>query len=30
MPLAASGKIDKNRLRADYEAGKIAAVAMGR
>ncbi|MGN6821031.1 MAG: AMP-binding protein [Sphingomonas sp.] len=30
MPLAASGKIDKNRLRADYEAGKIPAVAMGR
>ena len=30
MPLAASGKIDKNRLRADYEAGKIAAVVMGR
>lgn len=30
MPLAASGKIDKNRLRADYEAGKIASVAMGR
>jgi fatty-acyl-CoA synthase len=30
MPLAASGKIDKNRLRADYEAGKIAAVAIGR
>ncbi|HWU73249.1 MAG TPA: AMP-binding protein, partial [Sphingomonas sp.] len=30
MPLAASGKIDKNRLRADYEAGMIAAVAMGR
>ena len=30
MPLAASGKIDKNRLRADYEAGKIAAVAVGR
>jgi fatty-acyl-CoA synthase len=25
MPLAASGKIDKNRLRADYEAGEIAA-----
>jgi fatty-acyl-CoA synthase len=25
MPLAASGKIDKNRLRADYEAGKIRA-----
>lgn len=30
MPLAASGKIDKNRLRADYEAGKIASVVMGR
>ena len=30
MPLAASGKIDKNRLRADYEAGKIPAVAIGR
>ncbi len=25
MPLAASGKIDKQRLRADYGAGKIAA-----
>jgi fatty-acyl-CoA synthase len=24
MPLAATGKIDKNRLRADYTAGKIA------
>ena len=22
MPLAASGKIDKNRLRADYASGK--------
>jgi fatty-acyl-CoA synthase len=30
MPLAASGKIDKNRLRADYEAGNIAAVTIGR
>jgi fatty-acyl-CoA synthase len=30
MPLAASGKIDKNRLRADYEAGNIPAVAIGR
>ena len=30
MPLAASGKIDKNQLRADYEAGNIAAVAVGR
>jgi fatty-acyl-CoA synthase len=30
MPLAASGKIDKNQLRADYEAGKIASVVMGR
>jgi fatty-acyl-CoA synthase len=25
MPLAASGKIDKNRLRADYESGRIVA-----
>jgi fatty-acyl-CoA synthase len=23
MPLAASGKIDKQRLRADYAAGKL-------
>jgi hypothetical protein len=23
MPLAASGKIDKNRLRADYANGRI-------
>jgi len=30
MPLAASGKIDKNRLRADYEAGNIVAVTIGR
>jgi fatty-acyl-CoA synthase len=30
MPLAASGKIDKNQLRADYEAGNIAAVTIGR
>jgi fatty-acyl-CoA synthase len=26
MPLAASGKIDKQRLRADYAAGRIGAV----
>jgi non-ribosomal peptide synthetase component E (peptide arylation enzyme) len=25
MPLAATGKIDKNRLRADYANGSIAA-----
>ncbi|MEO7687800.1 MAG: AMP-binding protein [Sphingomonas sp.] len=30
MPLAATGKIDKNRLRADYARGKIATVAVGR
>jgi fatty-acyl-CoA synthase len=30
MPLAASGKIDKNRLRADYEAGKIEGEPVGR
>jgi fatty-acyl-CoA synthase len=30
MPLAASGKIDKNRLRADYAEGKIAANKVGR
>jgi 3-(methylthio)propionyl---CoA ligase len=30
MPLAASGKIDKNRLRADYERGAIAAEPVGR
>lgn len=26
MPLAATGKIDKNQLRADYEQGAIAAI----
>jgi fatty-acyl-CoA synthase len=30
MPLAASGKIDKNRLRADYEAGRIEAEGVDR
>jgi 3-(methylthio)propionyl---CoA ligase len=30
MPLAASGKIDKNRLRADYAEGKIAGARVGR
>lgn len=30
MPLAASGKIDKNRLRADYAEGRIAGVTVGR
>jgi fatty-acyl-CoA synthase len=30
MPLAASGKIDKNQLRADYEAGKIEGEPVGR
>lgn len=30
MPLAVSGKIDKNRLRADYADGKIAAVKVAR
>jgi fatty-acyl-CoA synthase len=30
MPLAATGKIDKNRLRADYARGKIVTVAVGR
>jgi acyl-CoA synthetase (AMP-forming)/AMP-acid ligase II len=30
MPLAASGKIDKRRLRADYEAGKIATEQVKR
>jgi hypothetical protein len=25
MPLAATGKIDKNRLRADYVDGKLVA-----
>jgi fatty-acyl-CoA synthase len=28
MPLAASGKIDKNRLRADFHAGEIPAQAI--
>jgi 3-(methylthio)propionyl---CoA ligase len=30
MPLAASGKIDKNRLRADYAEGRIAAERVAR
>jgi fatty-acyl-CoA synthase len=30
MPLAASGKIDKNRLRADFENGEIEAESVGR
>lgn len=30
MPLAASGKIDKNRLRADYADGKITGRRVGR
>ena len=30
MPLAASGKIDKNRLRADYANGQIEGVKVGR
>ncbi|HEY1604615.1 MAG TPA: AMP-binding protein [Allosphingosinicella sp.] len=30
MPLAASGKIDKNRLRADYDAGRIATEGVNR
>ncbi|MBO9711453.1 AMP-binding protein [Sphingomonas sp.] len=30
MPLAASGKIDKNRLRADYAQGKILADRVTR
>jgi acyl-CoA synthetase (AMP-forming)/AMP-acid ligase II len=30
MPLAASGKIDKNRLRADYALGKIADARVVR
>ena len=30
MPLAASGKIDKGRLRSDYEAGKIVTEIVGR
>jgi fatty-acyl-CoA synthase len=30
MPLAASGKIDKNRLRADYANGKIEGELVGR
>ncbi|THD34610.1 MAG: AMP-dependent synthetase [Sphingomonas sp.] len=29
MPLAASGKIDKMRLRADYAAGTIASARVG-
>ncbi|WHU04868.1 AMP-binding protein [Sphingomonas sp. NIBR02145] len=30
MPLAASGKIDKKRLRDDYAEGRIAAARVGR
>jgi fatty-acyl-CoA synthase len=30
MPLAASGKIDKQRLRADYAEGRIAGISVGR
>ncbi len=30
MPLAASGKIDKQRLRADYAEGRIEGVRVGR
>jgi len=30
MPLAASGKIDKNRLRADYASGRIEGELVGR
>ena len=30
MPLAASGKIDKNQLRADYANGKIEGERIGR
>lgn len=30
MPLAASGKIDKNRLRVDYADGKIEGEPVGR
>jgi acyl-CoA synthetase (AMP-forming)/AMP-acid ligase II len=30
MPLAPTGKIDKNRLRADYLAGKIAIAEANR
>jgi fatty-acyl-CoA synthase len=30
MPLAASGKIDKNQLRADYASGKIEGEPVGR
>ena len=30
MPLAASGKIDKNRLREDYAAGRLGIVSVRR
>ena len=30
MPLAASGKIDKNRLRADYAEGRITTQRVAR
>jgi fatty-acyl-CoA synthase len=30
MPLAATGKIDKMRLRNDYAAGRIVGVRVGR
>jgi hypothetical protein len=29
MPLSGSGKIDKNQLRADFEAGKIVGEPIG-
>jgi fatty-acyl-CoA synthase len=29
MPLAATGKIDKTRLRADYASGRIASERVG-
>jgi hypothetical protein len=30
MPLAASGKIDKNQLRAEYASGRIEGEPVGR
>ncbi len=29
MPLAATGKIDKNRLRADYASGEVGGGRTG-
>jgi len=30
MPLAATGKLDKNQLRADYASGRIVGTSVRR